>query len=87
MEENTYIADTPGFSSFDIYEIESNKLYTYFRELNEYSKNCEFIGCTHIKEQNCGIKQALKEGKIYEGRYNNSVKIYNKLKDKEEHKW
>ena len=87
MEENTYIADTQGFSSFDIYEIESNKLYTYFRELNEYSKNCEFIGCTHIKEQNCGIKQALKEGKIYEGRYNNFVKIYNKLKDKEEHKW
>ena len=45
------------------------------------------FGCTHIKEENCGIKEALQEGKIQQERYDNFVKIYNELKDKEEHKW
>ena len=44
-------------------------------------------GCTHIREEKCGIKDALLNGKIQEGRYNNFIKIYNELKDKEEHKW
>lgn len=44
-------------------------------------------GCTHIKEEKCGIKEALQEGKIQQERYDNFVKIYNELKDKEEHKW
>ena len=76
LEENTFIADSPGFSTFDIYEIETTNLAEYFVEFKEHIKNCEFVGCTHIKEEKCGIKQALKENKIYE-----------ELKDREEHKW
>lgn len=87
LEENTYIADTPGFSSFEIYEIESQNLANYFKEFKQYINNCEFVGCTHIKEENCGIKQALKENKISNQRYERFVKIYEVLKDKEEHKW
>ena len=64
IDNNTYIADTPGFSTFDISEIASKDLYKYFREFKEYEKQCEFVGCTHIKEENCGIKKALKDGKI-----------------------
>lgn len=87
LDENTYIVDTPGFANFELSEIESNKLENYFIDLKPYIQNCEFVGCTHIKEQNCGIKQALVEGKISQERYNNYCKIYLELKDKEERKW
>lgn len=85
--EDSYIADTPGFSNFDIYEIPYKELYKYFKEFNEYIENCEYLDCTHVKEKICGIKKALEEGKISEVRYNNFKKIYEELKDKEDHKW
>lgn len=87
IDEQTYIADTPGFSTFDVYEIEYRELYKYFKELNKEEKNCKFVGCTHIKEKECGIRKALEEGKISNSRYQNYVRIYEDLKDKEEHKW
>ena len=86
IEENTYIADTPGFSTFSIEEIESNRLAEYFKEFKNEIQNCEFVGCTHIKEENCGIKQAIKEGKISQDRYDRFCKIYEELKQKEERK-
>lgn len=87
INKNTYIADTPGFGAFDIYEIQKKDLYRYFKEFLEYEKKCEFVGCTHIKEQKCGIKTALEQCNISNSRYQNYIKIYNDLKDKEEHKW
>lgn len=87
LQEGIYIADTPGFSTFDIYEIETKDLYRYFKEFKEEEKNCKFVGCTHIKEKECGIRQALEKGKITNQRYQNYLKIYEDLKDKEEHKW
>lgn len=87
IDETSYIADTPGFSTFDVYEIESKDLYTYFKEFKEEERNCQFVGCTHIKETKCGIRQALEEGRIATERYQNYIKIYEDLKDKEEHKW
>ena len=87
LDQNTFIADTPGFANFDITEIESKSLDSYFIEFRPYIKNCEFIGCTHIKEEKCGIKNAIKEGKISQERYENYCKIYEELKDKEKHRW
>lgn len=87
INKNTYIADTPGFSSFEITEIESKDLENYFIDFKKYIKNCEFIGCTHIKEENCGIKDAIKKNKIIQERYDRFCTIYNELKDKEAHKW
>ncbi len=86
IENNTFIADTPGFSTFDISEIESKNLANYFKEFEAYIQNCEFIGCTHIKEENCGIKKAIQEDKISQDRYNRFCKIYEELKQKEERK-
>ena len=86
IDENTFIADTPGFSTFDISEIESKELDKYFKEFKEYISNCEFVGCTHIKEENCGIKEAVQEGKITKERYDRFCKIYQELKQKEERK-
>lgn len=87
LDKETYIADTPGFSTFDISEIESKDLERYFIEFKDKIKECEFVGCTHIKEQNCGIKNAINLEEISEERYNRYIKIYEELKDKEEHKW
>lgn len=87
VEENTYIADTPGFSSFEINEIEAKDLAENFRELKSEIQNCEFIGCTHIKEQECGIKKAIEENRISKERYERYCKIYEELKEKEKYKW
>ncbi|MCI8486295.1 MAG: ribosome small subunit-dependent GTPase A [Clostridia bacterium] len=87
LDDESYIADTPGFSSFELSEIESKDLYKYFKELKQYGETCEFVGCSHIKEENCGIKQGLLDGKISIDRYERYCKIYNELKDKEAHKW
>lgn len=80
IDKNTFIADTPGFSTFDLSEIDYKELYKYFIEFNEYVNNCEFVGCTHIKEEECGIKKALEEGKINKYRYKRFCTIYEELK-------
>ena len=87
LEKNTYIADTPGFSSFEISDVQSSELEKYFREFKEEIQNCEFVGCTHIKESNCGIKNAVNDGKISKDRYERFCKIYEELKEKEKYKW
>ena len=74
-------------STFDISEIEYRELDQYFKEFKPLLENCEFVGCTHIKEQNCGIKKALEKGKIDSGRYERFCKIYEELKEKERYKW
>ena len=86
IDENTYIADTPGFSTFDISEIKSKELDKHYKEFLEHIKKCEFIGCTHIKEENCGIKNAIEKEQISKERYDRFCKIYNELKEKEEYK-
>ena len=87
LDTNTYIADTPGFSTFDVCEIPYKELDKYFIEFKNGIKNCKYIGCSHIKEEECGIKQELEKETISKSRYENYTKIYNELKDKEEHKW
>lgn len=78
-KENSYIADTPGFSTFEINEIPKEDLCHYFVEFVPYLDKCEFQGCSHIKEENCGVKDALESGKISLQRYKDYVKIYNNL--------
>ena len=88
IDKDTYIADTPGFSTFSIEEIPSCELANYYIEFKSKISNCEFVGCTHIKEQNCGIKEAIKKGEINPDRYERFCKIYQELKQREEkQKW
>lgn len=58
----------------------------YFVEFTDKIKECEFVGCTHIKEENCGIKKAMEKGKISQERYERFSKIYQELKEREEKK-
>ena len=87
IDNNSYIADTPGFSTFDINEIESKDLWKYYVDMRKYEKNCRYSGCSHIKENECGIKEALKQGKIQKDRYDRYCQIYKELKEREERKW
>lgn len=86
IDEDTYIADTPGFSTFDISEIESKDLANYFKEFRKKISHCEFVGCTHIKEENCGVKEGIQKREIDINRYKRFCKIYEELKLKEERK-
>lgn len=72
------IADTPGFSSFELREIEKERLSSLFEDLNEYSPQCRFRGCLHLNEPDCAVKAAVLEGKILESRYEN-YKLFQKM--------
>lgn len=87
IDNDTYIADTPGFSTFDISEINYKELDKYFKEFKTLIEKCEFVGCTHIKEENCGIKEAIEKGKIDKGRYERYCRIYEELKEKDKYKY
>ena len=87
LEKDTYIADTPGFSSFEISEIESTELDKCFREFVPEIEKWEFVGCTHIKEENCGVKKAMQEGRVSTERYERYCSMYYELKEKEKYKW
>lgn len=78
--KNTFIVDTPGFSSTDITHIDKDNLGLCFPEFSEYLGGCKFSTCSHISEPNCSVKQALLEGKIYQDRYDNYVRMYEELK-------
>jgi len=80
LGEEAYIMDTPGFSSMDVPGFEKEDLWTCYPEFLEYEPYCKFQGCSHINEPNCGVKDALTEGKISQIRYDNYVLLYNEMK-------
>lgn len=82
VEENTYLLDTPGFSSMFIADMEEQDLKNYFPEFAAYEEECRFLGCVHIGEPVCGVKAAVADGKISGSRYENYRLLYQELKDK-----
>ena len=80
LGDDAYIMDTPGFSSMDVPGFEKKDLWTCYPEFLAYEPYCKFQGCSHINEPNCGVKDALAEGKISQIRYENYVLLYNELK-------
>ena len=82
IEDETYIMDTPGFSSLYTNEFEKEELKYYFTEFEPYEGTCRFQGCDHVHEPGCAVKAALEEGKIHQVRYNNYLEMYQELKDK-----
>ena len=64
IEKDTYVLDTPGFSSLFIHMFEEDEIKDYFQEFAPYEDECRFQGCSHTHEPDCGVKKALEEGKI-----------------------
>lgn len=87
IAEDTYIFDTPGFSSLYVTDLEKEDLKIYFPEFSQYEDECKFLGCVHVNEPVCGVKEALKEGKISQSRYDNYKLLYEELKESEKRKY
>ena len=82
IDEDSYIMDTPGFSSLYVNDFEKEELKIYFREFTAFEGKCKYYGCGHVHEPGCAVKQAVEEGKIHKIRYGNYLEMYRELKEK-----
>ncbi len=82
IDKDTYIFDTPGFSSLSVSELLPEDLKACFPEFSRYEDTCRFLGCAHIHEPDCGVKEALAAGEISKERYEDYVNLYTECKDK-----
>ena len=82
IAHDSYIVDTPGFSSLSVECMEEEQIRMLYPEFEEYEPQCRFNGCSHIHEPSCGVKDAVSERKISEIRYNNYKQIYDECKNK-----
>ena len=81
LDEETYVADTPGFSSFDTDQMDvilKENLQYSFPDFGPYVGNCQFHDCSHRKEPGCGVRAALEAGKVEPTRYDSYLKLYEK---------
>ena len=85
--EDTFLCDTPGFTSLYVEEMDKEELRHYFREFVPYEGQCRFQGCVHIHEPGCAVKEALEEGRISRRRYENYKELYKELKEKEKRRY
>lgn len=82
IQEGTYLMDTPGFGSLYLDTIEKEELKHFFPEFEAYEGQCRFLGCVHISEPGCAVRQALEEGAIPLSRYENYLHLFTELKNK-----
>ena len=81
------VIDTPGFSSFDTEELGlslKENLPMTFPDFTPYLDACQYVGCSHTKENGCAVLEAVKHGDIVKGRHESYVRLYNELKDLKE---
>lgn len=81
----TYLMDTPGFSSLYVNDFEKEELQLYFKEFNHYLDKCRFIGCAHVNEPDCAVKDAVDSGDISGSRYENYLLLYDEIKNKKKY--
>lgn len=81
---DTYFLDTPGFSSLEVFDVESRDLAGFYEEFAPYAGQCRFLSCMHISEPDCAVKEALEKGLFSRTRYENYVQLAGELKKKEE---
>ena len=80
--EDTFLVDTPGFSSLYLTDMDEQELKNYFPEFREYEEGCRFQGCRHIHEPGCAVKEALEADKISRLRYEDYLSLHQELKEK-----
>ena len=82
LGKNTFIFDSPGFSSLDTADISKENLRDYYNEFAEYNNLCRYNMCSHTHEPDCEVRKAVEEGKISRLRYDSYISIYNELKER-----
>ncbi|MBE5950353.1 MAG: ribosome small subunit-dependent GTPase A [Lachnospiraceae bacterium] len=86
IDEETYILDTPGFSSLTLEEVAAEELKEYFPEFAKYEDLCRFRGCVHENEPDCRVKEAVTAGEISKCRYEDYLLLYRELKSIKKYK-
>lgn len=84
FDDNSYIADTPGFSMLEIYDVDESDLENYFIEFSRFSPDCKFSGCAHLAGKHCGVINAVDNGEIAPERYENYLDFYQTIKNNKE---
>ena len=85
LAEDTYVMDTPGFSSLYVNTLEKEEIRQYFNEFADYEDNCRFLGCMHLNEPDCAVKDALENGMISRIRYENYQQLV--MECQEQRRW
>lgn len=81
----TFVMDTPGFTSLNLFGMEAEDLKQYYPEFDEYLGLCRFDGCNHMEEPGCAVKRAVDEGAISRVRYENYRTFYKELQDQKKY--
>ncbi len=82
LEENTFLMDTPGFTSLEIFADNLEELQKGYPEFSQYTENCRFLDCAHIGEKECGVKAALAEGLCSRIRYENYCQMAEEIRQR-----
>ena len=85
IDEDTFICDTPGFTSLYVDDMPARELKNYFSEFEDYEGRCRFLSCMHINEPSCAVRDAAQNGDISRIRYENYVRMYEELSHKREY--
>lgn len=80
VEPDTYVLDTPGFSSLGLFDLEKEDLAGFYEEFAPFEPGCRFGGCSHVNEPVCAVRSAVGEGRISRKRYENYCLLYEELK-------
>lgn len=85
LNDDSYILDTPGFSSLSIFDLEKEDLKWYYPEFDKVEGQCRFLGCNHMSEPDCVIKQAVQNGKISAVRYENYKLLFEECSNRKKY--
>ena len=85
IDDNTYILDTPGFSSLSIFDCEKEEIKDFYPEFYEYEGECRFNGCVHMNEPDCAVKKAVEKKEISNIRYENYRLLFTECQNKKKY--
>lgn len=84
LDGDSYILDTPGFSSLDLFDVAREELRDFYPEFLEYSDMCKFSNCVHNNEPGCRVKEAVGDGEISRVRYDNYLMLLSEIERKKQ---
>ncbi len=79
IKEKTYIMDTPGFTSLDVFGAAKDNLKYFYKEFDEYNDSCRFNNCVHKNEPDCAVKEAVEKGLVSKLRYENYLELLSEI--------
>lgn len=86
-DDRLLVIDTPGFSAYELNDVDIYSLMNYYKDFANYNGKCYYVGCMHVNEPDCLVKNAVESGKISVDRYNRYISIYKEIKEYEKRKY